>query len=185
MSGLQQFDQSFTYHISVIKSPLPFRFGVNLYGNFDKWKFRIGKAKYKNTNVPVFTAVIDTVQMNLVKSIHDIFARGVDAAVKNNGRLADVVEERKSAIGYDSAEGLDSLDVTERMMLDSLRVASEAPDTSAVASGEAVTLSGTLPAEAVQETVRKKEILSCRERREARRAKRNAEAVEPDEKENK
>lgn len=185
MSGLQQFDQSFTYHISVIKSPLPFRFGVNLYGNFDKWKFRIGKAKYKNTNVPVFTAVIDTVQMNLLKSIHDIFARGVDAALKNNGRLADVVEERKAAIGYDSAEGLDSLDVTERMMLDSLRVASEAPDTSAVASGEAVTLSGTLPAEAVQETVRKKEKLSCRERREARRAKRNAEALEPGEKENK
>ncbi|MGM9742147.1 MAG: hypothetical protein ACI3ZC_03720 [Candidatus Cryptobacteroides sp.] len=187
MSGLQQFDQSFNYHVSVIKSPLPFRFGVNLYGNFDKWKFRIGKAKYKNTNVPVFTAVIDTAQMNLVNSIHNIFSKGVDMAVKTNNLLADAVEERKSELGYDSGAGLDSLDVAERKMLDSLRTASEVPDS--VASGNDPVLSdGTIPVQDVQdvagEAVQDSGKSTRKERRAARRAKRNAEAVEPEQVEN-
>ena len=63
MSGLQNFDQSFKYHVSVLKSPVPFRFGINIFGNFDKWKFRIGKAQYKSTNVPVFTARAHAMQI--------------------------------------------------------------------------------------------------------------------------
>ncbi|MCQ2147533.1 MAG: AsmA-like C-terminal region-containing protein, partial [Bacteroidales bacterium] len=45
LSGLQNLDDDFQYHVSVLKSPIPFRFGINLFGNFDKWKWRLSKAK--------------------------------------------------------------------------------------------------------------------------------------------
>lgn len=117
MSGLQQFDQSFRYHVSVLKSPLPIRFGVDLYGNFDDWKYKIGKAKYKNTAVPVFTSEIDAVQLNLVRSIHNIFVRGVEMAVKQNDQMQDALEVQKRKLGYDSESEVDELDESDRQAL--------------------------------------------------------------------
>lgn len=132
MSGLQNFDQSFNYHVSVLKSPLPFRFGINLYGNFDDWKYKIGKAKYKNAKVPVFTAQIDTMQLNLISSIHNIFTKGVDVAVRSNEQGDSLLNARKAAIGYEGAEGIDSLSVGEKFALDSLRYSYDHPLDSSV-----------------------------------------------------
>lgn len=171
MSGLQDFDQSFKYHVSVLKSPLPFRFGINLYGNFDKWKFKIGKAKYKNTNVPVFTAVIDTTKMNLVNSIHNIFTRGVESAVQANNSLKTAVEERKVELGYDADSDIDSLDTSQMHILDSLQTAMDAPDSVALAPfAEIIDAPGQ-----VTELTRRE---ARQQRRAARREKRNAEAIE-------
>jgi len=104
MNGIQNFDQSFKYHVSVLKSPIPFRFGINLTGNFDDWKYKIGKAKYKNVNVPVFTTELRDVQYNLIGSIHDIFERGVMLAMQDNEASISSVDEAKSAAGYDGNE---------------------------------------------------------------------------------
>ncbi|MDE5890977.1 MAG: hypothetical protein K2H10_08195, partial [Bacteroidales bacterium] len=82
MSGIQHMDQTFKYHISILKSPLLVRFGVNLWGDFDNFKFKIGKAKYKNTQVPIFSSVIDETRLNLNKTIKDIFSKGVNQAIK-------------------------------------------------------------------------------------------------------
>lgn len=175
MSGLQDFDQSFKYHVSVLKSPLPFRFGINLYGNFDKWKFKIGKAKYKNTRVPVFTAVIDTTRMNLVNSIHNIFTKGVEAAVQTNNSLKTAVDERKVELGYDAESDIDSLDTGEMHLLDSLQAAMDAPDSVALAPFEEII-------QTQETTVREAAPLTRKEARQQRRAerreKRNAEAIE-------
>lgn len=112
LSGIQNMDSSFKYHVSVIKSPLLFKFGINLFGDFDKWKFRLGKAKYKSAKkVPAFTKVIDQATLNLTNSIHDIFEKGVDAAVaENNSQKA--INEFKENTGYVSVaeEPIDSLD---------------------------------------------------------------------------
>ena len=43
MSGIQNLDSSFKYHVSVIESPLPFRVGIDLWGDFEDMKFKIGK----------------------------------------------------------------------------------------------------------------------------------------------
>lgn len=100
LSGIQKMDESFKYHASVLKSPFLIRLGIDVYGdNFDDMKFRIGKAKYKNTNVPVFSAVIDTTKINLVNSIRGIFEKGVEAAVSENERR-DAIEKHKQQIGY-------------------------------------------------------------------------------------
>lgn len=100
LSGIQNMDESFRYHASLIKSPFLIKLGVDVYGdNFDEMKFKIGKAKFKSTNVPVFSSVIDTTKVNLVNSIHNIFEKGVEAAISENERR-EAIEKHKKNIGY-------------------------------------------------------------------------------------
>lgn len=113
MNGIQNFDQSFRYHVSVLKSPVPFRFGINLFGNFDDWKYKLGKAKYKNVNVPVFTSELKDVQLNLVGSIHSIFERGVERVVQSNESMITAVDDAKAAAGYDGTSDDGDLDSEE------------------------------------------------------------------------
>lgn len=103
MSGKHNLDQSFRYHVSLIKSPMVFKVGIDLYGqDFDSMKFKIGKPKYKNTKVPVFTEVIDQTRINLAESIKGIFEKGVDAAVRENEKQ-DAIAAHKQEIGYVNA----------------------------------------------------------------------------------
>lgn len=74
---------NFDYHISVLKSPLPFRFGVNVKGNPDSYKVRFGGAKYKDNMAYESVAVVDSARVNLVQQIESIFRRGV-----SNSRFA-------------------------------------------------------------------------------------------------
>lgn len=78
ISGEQNLDMSFKYHISVLKSPIPFRLGINIYGTPDDFHFRIGRAKYKNTNLPVYTHLIDTTRRNLSVYIANMYKRGIN-----------------------------------------------------------------------------------------------------------
>lgn len=116
LSGVQSFDQSFDYHLSVLKSPLPFRFGINVFGDFGNWHYRIGKARYKSTDVPVFTTRIDTLQYNLVNSIHDIFVRGVDAAVRQTRTEQEALSQAMEA----TTLPMEALSEAEHAFLDSL-----------------------------------------------------------------
>ena len=119
MSGVQNLDSSFKYHVSVIESPLPFRVGIDLWGNFDDMKFKIGKAKYKSANVPVFTAAVDQVKLNLAESIRDIFQKGVDRAVSESRRQKEI-NDYKKRIDYVQAvdEQMDTLTSEEQKSLD-------------------------------------------------------------------
>ena len=136
MSGVQNLDASFKYHVSVIDSPLPFRVGIDLSGNFDDFRFKIGKPKYRNTNVPVFSEVIDETRINLRESIQDIFRRGVDNAIRENRRNR-FIEQRRRELGYKAAvdQQLDSLSSSEQASLDSLSAA-EASGTAGPAGTE-------------------------------------------------
>ena len=48
----------------------------------DKMKFRLGKAKYKEKNIPSYVTLIDTTRINLKQSILNAFRRGTAAALK-------------------------------------------------------------------------------------------------------
>ena len=124
MSGVQNLDASFKYHVSVIQSPLPFRVGIDLSGTFDDFRFRIGKPKYRSVDVPVFSEVIDETRINLRESIQDIFRRGVDNAIRENRRNR-FIEQRRRELGYKAAvdQQLDSLSASEQASLDSLSAA--------------------------------------------------------------
>ncbi len=119
MSGIQNLDQTFRYHISIIKSPLLIRFGVDLNGNFDDFRFKIGKAKYRSSDVPVFSAVVDQASINLSNSIRNIFRKGVDEAVRENVRQEEIARY-KERLNYKNAVDiqLDSLSDAEKAQLE-------------------------------------------------------------------
>lgn len=72
-SGVHELDMNFNYHISVIKSPLPIRLGVNLFGSLDDFDFKLTKPRYKNSDIPSFSNVIDESKLTLRKSIVEVF----------------------------------------------------------------------------------------------------------------
>ncbi|WP_116787328.1 AsmA-like C-terminal region-containing protein [Flavobacterium psychrotrophum] len=48
VGGMQNLDMSYNYHVSVLKSPIPFKTGVDIKGsNLDDYKISLTKAKYK------------------------------------------------------------------------------------------------------------------------------------------
>lgn len=127
MSGEQQLDLPYRYHVSVLKSPIPFRLGIDIFGpDFDHMKFKIGKAKYKSTNVPAFTTVINQAKMSLTSAIHNIFNVGADEVLKANGEHK-AIKEWKKAHNYVAAVDMkmDTLSVKEKSNLDSLRVSQD------------------------------------------------------------
>lgn len=130
LSGIQNLDMSYKYHASLIKSPFLIKLGVDVYGDdFDNMKFRIGKAKYRNGNVPVFSAVVDQTRINLAKSIHNIFEKGVDAAVNENIRQAAIIEHKQN-IGYVRAVDmkLEELSASEQKQMEADQAAMEAEE---------------------------------------------------------
>ncbi len=122
MSGVQNLDMSFRYHVSVIRSPLVFKFGVDFYGqDFDRMKFRIGKAKYRNAkDIPVFSKTIDESRLNLSNSIRNIFDTGVEQAVAIS-EAQEAIRKQKERTGYVSAvdEAVVPLSAEEQQELDS------------------------------------------------------------------
>lgn len=75
VGGVQNLDMSFDYHISILKSPLPFKAGLNIRGTPDDMRFGIGRAKYKDAVTPVATRRIDSTRLNLSEDITNRFKR--------------------------------------------------------------------------------------------------------------
>jgi len=195
-SGIQYLDESYKYHISVIRSPLLVKFGINVSGtDFDHMKFRVGKARYKNTNVPVFTKQLDTVQYNLLHSIHNIFEKGVEKAIREN-REQSIVQDRMDRVNYSSDAEVDTLTTVQldslRAMQDSLSrpveerigarldtLRSQTQDASEIADGDATTastmksiLSGKAAERALEKAIRKEERAAKKAARKAEKAAR-------------
>jgi len=80
ISGIQNLDMSFSYHISVLRSPLPFRLGVNVSGTEENMRFRLGRARYRDNNMPTHVTVIDETRINLRSQIDNFMQQGIDAA---------------------------------------------------------------------------------------------------------
>lgn len=82
--GHNDLAMNFNYHVSVLKSPIPFKFGINLKGNPDKMKVRLGRAKFKENMVAERVAIVDTTRINLLRQIENVFRRGIDRSSKLN-----------------------------------------------------------------------------------------------------
>lgn len=68
---------NFKYHVAVLKSPIPLKFGINISGNPDKMKIRLGGAKLNEKKLATSTVISDTTRINLVRQIESAFIRGV------------------------------------------------------------------------------------------------------------
>lgn len=69
LMGENDFNGNMYYHISVLKSPIPFKFGINIKGNFDKYKIRFGGAKYKSDQATRLVHLVDERRINLVNEM--------------------------------------------------------------------------------------------------------------------
>ncbi|MCH5219137.1 MAG: hypothetical protein J1F20_01100 [Muribaculaceae bacterium] len=75
VQGYNDFNMNFNYHIAVLKSPIPFKFGINVSGNPDKIKIRLGGAKFSEQQIRQ-VAIVDTTRINLMNEISSVFKRG-------------------------------------------------------------------------------------------------------------
>ncbi len=80
VQGYNDLDMNFDYHIAVLKSPIPFKFGITVKGNPDKYKVRFGGARFKSEAPAASVAIVDTARVNLISQIQSIFRRGVSAS---------------------------------------------------------------------------------------------------------
>lgn len=75
--GSNDIAMNFDYHLSVLKSPLPFRFGITIKGNPKKYKVRFGGAKFNENTAIESVSVVSDARVNLVDQIQNVFKRGV------------------------------------------------------------------------------------------------------------
>lgn len=114
LSGIHSLDMNYIYHASVLKSPLIFRFGIDLYGDdFENMKFRLCQAKYRSGEIPVFTSVVDDVQSRLTQSIDNIFHTGIDKAITESS-ASEAINSRKRQINYKAAVDQASKQLSEQ-----------------------------------------------------------------------
>lgn len=83
VSGSNDLDLNLDYHVAVLKSPIPFKFGVNIKGRPGHLRIKLGGAHF-NENVAYERRMLtDTARINLVKEIEKVFHFGVRSGRKN------------------------------------------------------------------------------------------------------
>lgn len=75
--GYNDMAMNLNYHVSVLKSPIPFKFGINVKGTPDKPKIRLGRAKFKENMVSERSVIADNTRVNLVQQMENVFRKGV------------------------------------------------------------------------------------------------------------
>ncbi len=73
--GTNNLAMDLNYHISVLKSPIPFRFGINVTGNARDPKIRLGGANIKPELIRRFN-LADTTRRSLIDEINTVFSLG-------------------------------------------------------------------------------------------------------------
>ena|GEM_PF-2255836 len=131
VGGTQHLNLSFDYHITVLKSPIPFRFGLNVSGNPDKYKIRLAKAKYTNLFKPAKTTSLSNTQLNIRQEFQSKLRSDIQAIIAqagasqapvrlgrqrqsemlNNADVQDLLVTKESEIVSESTEGI--VDETE------------------------------------------------------------------------
>ena len=77
VAGKHNMDMTFKYHVSLLESPLPFKAGVDVYGNMDDFKFRITKAKLKNIQKSAVMSPVDSTSLQVNNYIKNILNKKV------------------------------------------------------------------------------------------------------------
>lgn len=78
--GYNDLDFNLNYHISVLKSPIPFKFGINIKGEPGHMKIRLGGAKFKEKMVAQRDSIAINTRISLLSEINGAFRRGLRAA---------------------------------------------------------------------------------------------------------
>lgn len=117
VQGTNSLSMNYDFHVAVLKSPIPFRFGVNISGHGDHFKVRLGKARFNEETVVKDVALADTTRVNLINQLENVFKRGV-----RNSRFATVNTRQLPAaskldLSTDTLSRADSLYLKEQGLL--------------------------------------------------------------------
>ncbi len=78
VGGTQNLDMTFDYHITVLKSPLPFKLGLNVTGSPEKMKIRLAKAKYKDLFTPAKEQDLMETKINLRQEMNKKLKKSIE-----------------------------------------------------------------------------------------------------------
>lgn len=89
--GFNNLDMDLNYHVSVLKSPIPFKFGINITGYPHDLNITLGGAKLKEENLERFNIAAST-HRSLLDEINTVFALGSMSRDALNFPATPVVE---------------------------------------------------------------------------------------------
>jgi hypothetical protein len=78
VAGRHNMDMSFDYHISVVDSPLPIKFGIDIKGTMDDMKYRPAKCRYPEFYRPVARGELKNSQLELSRMIRESLINKID-----------------------------------------------------------------------------------------------------------
>jgi hypothetical protein len=111
VQGYNSLAMDFNYHVAVLKSPIPFKFGINIKGNPDKYKIRLGRAKFNEKTAIERVPMVDTTRVNLIKQIENVFRRGV-----RNSRMTTLNLSNKPGMLSDNEEAADTISHADSLL---------------------------------------------------------------------
>ena len=117
--GVQGFDKTMNYQVSILRSPFLIRFGIRMYGKLDDWHFGLTRAQYRNGTVPAFSQELDSLQINLGTSIRNIYRQGIEGVQRYNRNSMDQLQRRKAEMNYDPEAPVEALSEEESNKLQS------------------------------------------------------------------
>ncbi|MBO6006039.1 MAG: AsmA family protein [Paludibacteraceae bacterium] len=94
VGGQNSLDMNFDYHISVLKSPLPTKLGVNVTGTLDKMKIRLAKCKYKDEKTVTRKGQFSNGGVNLRSELQN----NLRAAIRNAVNTYATEQKNQSAV---------------------------------------------------------------------------------------
>lgn len=121
VQGYNDFNMNFNYHIAVLKSPIPFKFGINISGNFDDYKIRLGGAKFGEQQIRQ-VSIVDTTRINLMNEIHNVFKRGARDARLSRLKVDNTSLAAQIDLSADSLTHADSLRYIQEGLIDDIPV---------------------------------------------------------------
>ncbi len=91
VAGSNDMAFNLNYHIAVLKSPIPFKFGVYIKGRPGHLRFSLGKAKFNEKQAVTQRNLTDTLRINLIDEIERVFKFGVTSG-ELNARLQSLTK---------------------------------------------------------------------------------------------
>lgn len=101
------------YHVAVLKSPIPFKFGINIKGTPEKMKIRLGKARINEKTVATSRHLTDSLRVNLIQEISKTFRRGVRTAGKRGLQMQEAAARQRQSAGVKPDDTSDVLNAAD------------------------------------------------------------------------
>lgn len=97
VAGNNDLNFNLDYHVAVLKSPLPFKFGINIKGTPEHMKIRLGGAKLNEKSAVKTRHLTDSMRVNLLTEMRKAFRRGIRTAGTRGLRMSHGTTPVRSA----------------------------------------------------------------------------------------